>query len=127
MPRLKLLGVVVRNCSLVVVLTTSVSVSVAFSETFVAVSLTVALMTNLSCGPNPVTTVLRPESPNKRGLTEMSLQPLIYKEIKERKKEMKTLYVCKVWLKVAQAKFRTAIKRQPYNELVWPAFIKLTM
>jgi len=82
MPRLKLLGVVVRNCSLVVVLTTSVSVSVAFSETFVAVSLTVALMTNLGCGPNPVTTVLCPccpESPNKRGLTKMSLQPLIYK------------------------------------------------
>ena len=51
MPRLKFLGVVVRNCSLVVVLTTSVSVSVAFSETFVAVSLTVALMTNLGLGP----------------------------------------------------------------------------
>ena len=101
MPRLKLLGVVVRNCSLVVLLTTSVSVSVAFSETFVAVSLTVALMTNLARGPNPVTTVLCPcclESPNKSGLTEMSLQPLICKEIKERKKEMKTLYVCTVWL-----------------------------
>ena len=103
MPRLKLLGVVVRNCSLVVLLTTSVSVSVAFSETFVAVSLTVALMTNLGRRPNLLTAknVLCPcfpESPNKRGLTEMSLQPLIYKEIKERKKEMKTLYVCTVWL-----------------------------
>ena len=93
MPCLKLLGVVVRNCSLVVVLTTSVSVSVAFSETFVAVSLTVALMTNnLGHGLWPVTTFLCPgcpESPNKCGLTEMSLQPLIYKGIKERKKERK--------------------------------------
>ena len=111
MPRLKFFGVVVRNCSLVVVLTSSVSVSVAFSETFVAVSLTVALMTNLGLGPWTVPPVLCPccpESPNKSGLTEMSLQPLICKEIKERKKEMKTLYVCTVWLKVAQAKFRTA-------------------
>ena len=85
MPRLKFLGVVVRNCSLVVVLTTSVSVSVAFSETFVAVSLTVALMTNLGLGPWNVPPVLCPccpESPNKPGLTEISLQPLIYKEIK---------------------------------------------
>ena len=92
MPRLKLLRVVVRNCSLVVVLTTSVSASVAFSETFVAVSLTVALMTNLARRSNPVPPVLRPcclESPNKRGLTEMSLQPLIYERIKERKNERK--------------------------------------
>ena len=56
MPRLKLLGVVVRNCTLVVVLKTSVS-AVAFSETFVAVSLTVALMTN---GPWTVAAVLFP-------------------------------------------------------------------
>ena len=90
MPRLKLLGVVVRNCSLVVVLKTSVSASVAFIETFVAVSLTVALMTNLGLGLWPICTVLFPccpESPNKRGFTEMSLQPLIYEGIKERKKE----------------------------------------
>ena len=90
MPRLKLLGVVVRNCRLVVVLTTSVSVSVAFSETFVAVSLTVALMTNLGHGLWSRGTSLRlccPGSPNKRGLTETSLQPLIYKGKKEREKE----------------------------------------
>ena len=90
MPRLKLLGVVVRNCSLLVVLKTSVSASVAFIETFVAVSLTVALMTNLGLGLWPICDVLFPccpESPNKRGFTEMSLQPLIYEGIKERKKE----------------------------------------
>ena len=88
MPRLKLLGVVVRNRSLVVVLKTSVSAPVAVIETFVAVSLTVALMTSL--GLWPIYTVLFPccpESPNKRGFTEMSLQPLIYEGIKERKKE----------------------------------------
>ena len=90
MPRLKLLRVVVRNCSLLVALKTSVSASVAFIETFVAVSLTVALMTNLGLGLWPICAVLFPccpESPNKRGFTEMSLQPLIYEGIKERKKE----------------------------------------